>query len=893
MTSIPSFYFAWVYENETTFDPTTMTVVDEDIFSFDLKHDEGQHPTLDLEIINPRIGLLNPGRKVWAWFARQDPTNGHIVPLFFGVLLGIPTSIFDEKITLKFIARAHTYIEDKQAVAEAMKISPFYDGVFLDDAHRDEPDSVLEGWSALWHIDRTALTTTASDILIGEDGTAVFDVDDAFYKSLSLKIGEAPLTNVRVEATVKWTQRATGFVSMPILNVASYTGDTFMSDWPKGGASLGGGWKAEYTYVADVYHVAETPTVSQSVSQTFYGDVVEFDCSVVSSSQSFSYAALQSPNPLSGLLTYFGRGGLCDPYSDPPDNRPSTYSLAGQTVPLWNLACDMTLRYDAKRAFSELLAFDVIADTQSVLASPTVAQHSELISISGTDVGEPLQQIDAWSDFAGKYVGLGQIIFPNDPTTPGGLAHQVCVQAGTAGGIEPTFSDVPGTVVVDGSVHWSSMGLSPLTHAPDWAEASFVPRGEIICYQKVTFDLNTGNFDPTGETTYYLCTTPGETNAVNEQYSYVPEIKTSDEGTPAPIIIDHIFAPTFTTTYGATVSDGSVVWTCLGVSPAILQIPAGGTPGNVPARCYFPTQRGQNSVEYLISKARARLRKRSRAVTVGWDCPFDLATSLSCRMNATINDSRLPGGTATGKIISYSLSSRGGKEIGHIEIGCAVGLEGGIVTNPGVGVYASSGYMQSNYQQMDGEIIGFPTSDVTYTPPRFYPFDDGISFPITDLSSVSEPHPDGNGGRAYGEFNMSAGVPSTRGYGTFDPTTGNYSAGLMNATGQAAIIEASFPVASYLAEINFQVPPAQQQETGDGGAITTVTGFSAARDWYNVQQALFYTARSTPYVMEANPVSWNIFFKPVVGGTFEGSYAPIVSRLVINKGIDLAAESSL
>src|ERR1035437_749070 len=291
------FYFAWAYESERTFGPEH-EILEEDIFSFSVKHDEGQIPTLDIVVRNPHISLLNPGRKVWAWFSMQNQNNGHIVPLFFGVLVGVPTDLFQEKVTLKFISRSPSYIEDKQAVAETMKISPYYDPVFLTEEKRDEPDSILEGWSKLWHVDRTTLATTASDVLVGEDGTAVFyGVDDAFYKSLSLKLGQPPLNNIRVEAKVQWTQRTSGFIIVPTVNVASYTGDTFMSDWPKAGASLGGGYKVEYSYVADVFHVAQTPTTSISTTTTFYGNMLNYDCATSSSSQSSSWPVLLSPRP--------------------------------------------------------------------------------------------------------------------------------------------------------------------------------------------------------------------------------------------------------------------------------------------------------------------------------------------------------------------------------------------------------------------------------------------------------------------------------------------------------------------------------------------------------------------------------------------------------------------
>jgi hypothetical protein len=107
------FTFYWADESETTFNPSTMNVFDEEILSFVVQHDEGQIPTLDIIVRNPRVGLIAPGRKVWAWLAWQsdaDDVNYHgaLVPIFFGVLVGVPTSLFKEKVTLQFIARSRS-----------------------------------------------------------------------------------------------------------------------------------------------------------------------------------------------------------------------------------------------------------------------------------------------------------------------------------------------------------------------------------------------------------------------------------------------------------------------------------------------------------------------------------------------------------------------------------------------------------------------------------------------------------------------------------------------------------------------------------------------------------------------------------------------------------------
>src|SRR5208282_121837 len=227
-------------------------------------------------------------------------TNGNtVVPIFFGELIGVPDDLFAEKITLKFLARSMNYIQWKQACAETLRTSPNYDPIFLKDTERDDPDKILEAWSSLYHVDRCSLEVTASDVLVGEDGTVFFPESppSAFYDSVKIKIGQAPLNNIQVQATVHWTQRTLGYVDGPDVNVASYTGGTFADEWPKPGKSLGSGWSVEMSYVNDPYLIKHTPTWHITTDVQFYGQPFgfQYDCSVVSINESSSGPALLGP----------------------------------------------------------------------------------------------------------------------------------------------------------------------------------------------------------------------------------------------------------------------------------------------------------------------------------------------------------------------------------------------------------------------------------------------------------------------------------------------------------------------------------------------------------------------------------------------------------------------
>src|SRR5580765_7461553 len=117
--------------------------MDEYIFSARRTLAEGEKPLLEIELQNPHIGILSPGRKYWAWFAWNNGST--IVPLFFGRVVGAPVQIFQEVFTLQLVADPIDYKQRVQRVAEALKYRPFYDPVFIDVGQRDDPNTILEG----------------------------------------------------------------------------------------------------------------------------------------------------------------------------------------------------------------------------------------------------------------------------------------------------------------------------------------------------------------------------------------------------------------------------------------------------------------------------------------------------------------------------------------------------------------------------------------------------------------------------------------------------------------------------------------------------------------------------------------------------------------------------
>jgi hypothetical protein len=122
------------------------------------------------------------------------------------------------------------------------------------------------------------------------------------------------------------------------------------------------------------------------------------------------------------------------------------------------------------------------------------------------------------------------------------------------------------------------------------------------------------------------------------------------------------------------------------------------------ARRYFQTDRGAESVDYLVCLARAPLLSRSRAVDISFSIPFEDGVELSCRHGVTITDDRLPGGSAYGKVKTYALTVNGdtGEAVCNITISCAVGNGNSISPVTGEGTYVEDGYVGDGYQFMSG-----------------------------------------------------------------------------------------------------------------------------------------------------------------------------------------------
>jgi hypothetical protein len=414
------------------FSPTIHNRNDAELVSLEIAQEEGNFATLTVTTKNPGIGLLAVGRNLWCWLSwdqawTPEGTNApDLVPLFNGRLIGAPRVQAGELVQLQFLARPDDYNAQKNALATSLQRLPFYDPVWIASS-KTTADTVLEGYSSLWHIDRASLEVTTSDVLEGEAGIIAVTEAQSIYADFGLEYGQPPLTAVTVSGTVSWQQEADGFLDItpkivrafiqagsadsgtlidnfsgnggvisptaglwtPSISsgqqggnqaatggslggidggfVSSICGDGLKSDWPKPGTNIGGGWSLA------------TLNDSRGIPLCYIVDATH--------------------NPLTGQgwlqptyynVQYAGDTGTSSASSGTSSNVVTMLSSTGEWVvsfPLVVFKMRMTLQYKADRKRTETVHAVVTSAVQPILSDPA-DQDREGIELTSQYVAE-------------------------------------------------------------------------------------------------------------------------------------------------------------------------------------------------------------------------------------------------------------------------------------------------------------------------------------------------------------------------------------------------------------------------------------------------------------------------------------------------------------------------
>jgi hypothetical protein len=405
-------FFALVEPEETEF-IQDYAREDYEVLAFSLTQEEGQFANLELSIKNPRAPLL--GGLIWLWFSYSIDA-APAVPLFFGRLVGIPQSIFEERVTLEFIARPRDFGSQKEAVADALRVLPQYDAVFVDEQRREDMDVVLEGYPYAWHIDRVSLEVSTSDVLIAEDGSINIGETDLLYRGFAINFNQVPLTSLDMEGVFNWDQIGSGEgidITSHIIgnwpneagyaaigNITSFTLQE--ADWPSPGSSLGNGWVVHDTATCKaVYDLQVKTRATNFTLEIDWGRWADIGGNTGSTrttfTESIQYLDVVPPGSirLPAIATAFTSEAK---YSSPdPElgigSRLQSYNISsGSTssvIPLHHLRPTLIVDFDANRPRAETIRFRMVADIQPILTLPG-DDEVEIVKLNSVRLNNPL-----------------------------------------------------------------------------------------------------------------------------------------------------------------------------------------------------------------------------------------------------------------------------------------------------------------------------------------------------------------------------------------------------------------------------------------------------------------------------------------------------------------------
>lgn len=347
-------FFAWIDEDED-FDPDVHNREDENVFSMTIAQSEGDFATAECVIKNPRIGLLNVGRKQWCYISVQD--GGTVTPMIKGRLVGIPSDVFATLVTINFVARPSNYEQQKAALAASLRELPYWDPIFIGPDHWDDPDTVLEARSVLWHIDPVTHVVSVSDILIPEDGVEDVAETEHLYDDMQVTLDQTPLRRVTMKATIPWTQQSASAGGIDITQkikaafgadinglIKSYTMSGLIDDWPKQGDSFANGWTVVAGELNDVSYIMPVTPIPDIFS--WQGTVPRLAMG------SFIY-----PLKVTGEYHSGEKAGY-------------NFQFELVVVQLGYAVPTLRVDYKASREFAQIVTFTLETDQQSIITLP-------------------------------------------------------------------------------------------------------------------------------------------------------------------------------------------------------------------------------------------------------------------------------------------------------------------------------------------------------------------------------------------------------------------------------------------------------------------------------------------------------------------------------------------
>jgi hypothetical protein len=310
--------------------------------------------------------------------------------------------LFEDLVTLEFVAKPIDIVAQKEALANTLRVLPYYDEAVINKEKRNDPDVVLEGYTKIWHFDRETHLVTVSDEINGEDGRVDFlcSNGDVLVDGLGLHLSSGPLARVDVTAEYTWTQQANGTVDLTNYLISHWPGvvrgaipSLNASDWPKHKAGLGDGWEVADSSATDMLSFA---THSESKSGSVTLEEQNGGTTKIQWSSSTTSAAVGA------LIT----GGYVvksqySSQSDLDDDGNSNWSLSvsrsmkASSIAMQYIKATLVAGYKAQRQCTERVSFTLFADVQPILTDPEDGEALRIDDVRSVNLssGEDLAPI--------------------------------------------------------------------------------------------------------------------------------------------------------------------------------------------------------------------------------------------------------------------------------------------------------------------------------------------------------------------------------------------------------------------------------------------------------------------------------------------------------------------
>lgn len=210
-------------EDGVEFNSAIHCVEDMQVFHLRITHAENQFARAEVEVKNPKTGLLDVNRPRNVFIScEESPGSEDIVLLFAGRIVAYPSDMTSELATLEYLAQPldyfapgfggpYTWQEINDGVNGYLQGQPQYNELLVPVDKRGELTETLAFFSLLPHWTRFGNGFTISNLI---EGTVIDLEDNFFYDSLKSDFGDPPVSKINLTIEVQWNQIGVGEVDV-------------------------------------------------------------------------------------------------------------------------------------------------------------------------------------------------------------------------------------------------------------------------------------------------------------------------------------------------------------------------------------------------------------------------------------------------------------------------------------------------------------------------------------------------------------------------------------------------------------------------------------------------------------------------------------------------------